>query len=78
MFLVGSSVDEMAFKAEVVVEAGVDRGGLLQGLHLSEARYRPVSSSEREMQVLDPVVGAATYILPLGVAQFVHRGFVGS
>lgn len=78
MFLADSSVDEMAFNAEVVVEAGVDRGELLQGLHLSEARYRPLSSSEREMRVFALVVGAATYLLPLGVAQFVNRGFVGS
>jgi len=42
-FLVGGSIDEMAFQSEAVVDVGVDRGELLQGLrdlNLSIARSR--------------------------------------
>lgn len=45
-FLVSGSVDEMAFQSKVVVDAGVNRGELLQGLHSPEPQHRPLSSSE--------------------------------
>ena len=66
--LVGLSVDEVAFEVEVVVDVGVDRGELLHALHLSEPEHRPLSSSERQVAVLHPVVGPAADLLLLGVA----------
>ena len=44
--LVGLSVDEMAFVVEVVLDVGMDRGELLQGLHPAEFEHCPFSSSE--------------------------------
>ena len=41
--------DEMALLIEMVVDLGVDRAELLQGLHPSKARHRPLSSSKRQV-----------------------------
>jgi len=43
----------VALLIEVVVEAGVDRGELLQRLHSPKPQHRPLSSSERLVGVLD-------------------------
>ena len=56
----------------VFIWAGVDRCELLQRLHLSEPEHRPLSSSERQVAVLDPVVGPAADLLLLGIAELVH------
>ena len=77
-FLVGLSIDEVAFLVEVVVDVGMDRGELLQGLHSPEPEHRALASSERQVAVLDPVVGPAADLLLLGVAQLVHCRTVGS
>ena len=63
---------------EVVVDVGMDRGELLQCLHLPEAEHRPLSSSERQVAVLDPIVGPAADLLLVGIAELIHRGAVGS
>ena len=68
----------MAFLVEVVVDVGVDRGELLQRLHAPEPEHRSLSSSEREVAILDPVVGPASGLLLRGIAQLVHRGAVGA
>lgn len=62
----------------MVVEIGVVGGELLQRLHLSEAQHRPLSSAEWKVAVLYPVVGPASYLLLVAVAQLVHRRTVGS
>ena len=67
----------MVFLVEEVVDVGMDRGELLQRLHLSESKHRPLSSSEGQVRVLDPVVGPAANLLLGGVAQHFHGGFVG-
>ena len=54
------------------MDVGVDRGELLQRLHLPEPQHRPLSSSERQVAVLDPVVGPATHLLPITAAQLIH------
>jgi hypothetical protein len=41
-FLLGLSIDELALKAQVIVDIGVDRGELLQRLHLPEPEAWPV------------------------------------
>ena len=45
-FFVGLSINEMAFKVEVVVNIGMDRGELLKRLHSSESQRRPLPSSK--------------------------------
>ena len=57
------TTDERAFLIEVIGDVGVDAGELLQGLHLSKSEHRPLSSSERKMAVLHPIVGMATDLL---------------
>ena len=47
--LVGFPVDEASFEVEVVVDAGMDRGELLQALHLPEPEHCSLSSSERQV-----------------------------
>jgi hypothetical protein len=42
--LVGLAVDEVAFGIEMVVKQGVDRGELLERLHLPKSQHRPLSS----------------------------------
>jgi hypothetical protein len=49
-------VDEMAFKIEVVVDIGVDRGDHLSRLHASEPKHCNLPSSEAQEAVLAPVV----------------------
>ena len=44
---------------EVVIDRGVNRGELLQGLDIPESRHRPFPPSKREMRVLSPVVQPA-------------------
>ena len=44
--LEGLAIDEVTFRVEVVVQAGVDRSELLEGLHPPEALHRPLSSPE--------------------------------
>jgi hypothetical protein len=45
-FLVRLSIYEMSFLVEVVVDAAVHRGELLQGLHPSEAQHGSLPSAE--------------------------------
>jgi len=47
--LIGLAIDEVAFQVEVIVDAGVDGGELLQRLHLPEALQCPFSSSEGQV-----------------------------
>jgi hypothetical protein len=47
---------EVAILAEVIVDRGVDGGEFLKGLHVPEPPHRPLSSSERLMRVLSPIV----------------------
>jgi len=68
-FLECCAVDEVAFLGKVVVERGVNGSELLQQPHLPEAQHRPLSSSERQMAVLGPVVGLAADLLLLGIAE---------
>ena len=46
-FLVGLSINEVAFEIEVVVDIGMGRGELLKRLHLPQSDHRPLSWSER-------------------------------
>lgn len=68
----------MTFLVEVVVDVGVDRGELLQDLHSPEPEHGALASSEREVAVLDPLVGPAADLLLVGITQFAHHRTVGS
>lgn len=72
------AIDEVAFLVKVVVEVGMDRGKLLQRLHTPEPQHRSLSSPERQVTVLDPVVGPAADLLLFAIAELVHRGTVGA
>ena len=58
------------------LDVGVDGGELLQRLHSSKSEHRPLSSPERQMAVLRPVVGPAADLLFGGVAELGHGRFV--
>lgn len=62
----------------MVVDVGVDRGEFLQRLHLSKYQHRPLSSSEGQVAVFPSIVGMATDLLLLGVAEVSHRCLVRS
>lgn len=48
---------EGAILVEVVADGGVDGDQLLQRSHPSKPKHRPLSSQEKQVRVLDPVVG---------------------
>ena len=54
---------EAALQIEVVVDGGVDGGGLLQTSHATKPMHRPFSSSRWQVRVLDPVVQPAASCL---------------
>ena len=67
--LVGLAVDEVAFQAGVVVDIGMYRGELLELPHSPETQHRPLPSSERQVAVLDAVVGPTAHLLLIDVAR---------
>ena len=68
----------MAFLVEVVVDVGVDRGALLEGPHPPEPEHRSLSSTERQVALLGPVVSPAAYLLLVRITQPVHLGAAGT
>ena len=73
----GFAIDDVTFLIEVVGDVGVDRSKFLQGLHAPKPEHRPLSSSERQVAVLHPIVGVPTDLLLVLVTQFHHRYMVG-
>ena len=49
----------------MVVDVGVDRGELLQGLHLPKLQHSSLPSSKGQVAVLDPVVSPAAVVVAL-------------
>ncbi len=64
---------EVAALVEVIVDRGVDSGKLLESLHVSELRHRTLSSSERLMGVLGPIVQPTTAYLRPSITDYIHR-----
>ncbi len=64
---------EVAVVIELVMDRGVDGGEFLKGLHIPEPRHRPLSSSERLMRVLSPIVEPALALLRRGIPDRHHR-----
>jgi len=62
----------------VIVDVGVERGELLERLHSSKPQHHTLAPSERQVAVLNPVVGPAPDLLLLRIADFVHRCLVGA
>jgi hypothetical protein len=56
------SAGKAALAVEVVGDGGVDGGELLQTSHAPEPEHRPLSSSERQVGVLRPVVQPAALV----------------
>lgn len=67
----------MTLKIELVVDVGVDRSELLERLHSSESQHRPLPSTQRQMTVLDDVVGVPADLLLAGRTQLPESGLVG-
>ena len=62
----------MPLLIEMVMDLRVYRAELLQRLHTSKPLHRPLSSSERLMRILRPIVEAATD--PVSIcADLIHR-----
>ena len=70
------AADEVAFLVEMVVDGGMDRTEFLKGVHPSKPRHSPLSSSERLVRILRPVVQPAAGFLKIGIADLLHRGAV--
>ena len=68
----------MAFVVEVVVDRDVDGSEFLERLHLSKPQHRPLSSSECQVAVLHPVVLPSAHFTAIEIAQFTHRGRIGT
>jgi hypothetical protein len=56
----------------------VDGCEFLQCLHLPESEHRPLSSSERQVAIFDPVVQPLPHFAAVEISQFTHRCRVGS
>jgi hypothetical protein len=69
-------INEMTFEIEVIVDVGVDRGDLLQRLHLTKAQHRPFSSAKGQVTALDPVIDVPADILALAIAQLIRGGAI--
>jgi hypothetical protein len=63
---------------EMVVDGDVDGSELLECLHSAKPQHRPLSSSERQVAVLHPVVLPSAHLAAVEIAQLAHRGRVGS
>ncbi len=66
----------MTFLVEMVVDRGMDCAEFLKGVHRSKPRLGPLSSSERLVRILRPVVQPAAGFLDIGIADLLHRGAV--
>ena len=75
--LVSPTIDEVALCVKMGVDAGMDGGELLKGFELPVAKHRPLSSPERQMGVLGPVVKPVTHDVPVKITQLAHRRRVG-
>ncbi len=54
----------------------MDGGELLKTSHSTEAEHRPLSSSERKVRVLSPIVEPATRLLPVRHTEVFHGGTI--
>ena len=63
----------MPLLIEMIVDLGVNRAELLQRLQAPKALHRSLSSPKWLMRVLGPIVEAATDLVPIGVADLLHR-----
>jgi hypothetical protein len=57
----------------MIVDVRMDRGELLKRLHSSEPEHRTLASSEREVTVLDHIIGVRADFLFLGGAKVAKR-----
>ena len=73
----GLPINDVAFEIEVIANIGVDRSELLQRLHSSEPAHCALSSAERQVAVCRAVVSVPANLLPVGIAELVHRCPVG-
>ena len=62
----------MAFLVEVIVDLGVDRTELLQRLHSTKSEHHPLSSSQRQVTVLSPIIRPAANLAAIGIAELPH------
>ena len=62
----------------MVVDRGMDRAEFLDGVHPSKPQHGALSSAERLVGVLGPVVQPAARLLDAGVADLLHRSAVGA
>ena len=62
----------------MVVHVSVDRGELLQRLHLSEPQHRSLSSSKWKVAVLGSIVLPPSTLLAVEIALLAHRRRIGA
>ena len=67
------SVVERALLVEMVADGGMNGGELLQTSHATEPLHCSLSSSEREMRILRPIVEPAASFVAVGIADILHR-----
>ncbi|CUH41240.1 hypothetical protein RUM4293_00108 [Ruegeria atlantica] len=74
--LEGVPAGERSFLVEVVVDRGMDGGEFLQTSHAPETLHRALTSSKRQVRVLDSVVEPPARLLFFECTQFSERGSV--
>ena len=72
------SADEVALLAEMIVDRAVYGSEFLECLHPLESLHRPLSSLERLVRILGPIVEPRVYLLTVGVADLFQGGAAGS
>ena len=69
---------EVAIEVEMVADIGMDGGEFLQVAHAAKPHHRPLSSPERLVRILRPVVEMSSGEMPICCTDLAQSGRVGS
>ena len=68
----------MAFLIEMVVHSGMNGGEFLKTSHAPETKHPPLSSSERQVRILCPIVQPAAGFLTIRRPDFLQSRTIGA
>ena len=72
----GLAVVDVAVEIEMVIERSVGRDEFLQVRHSPEPGHRSLSSPERQVAILRPIIKMATDLLAVDISNVFHRGAI--
>ncbi len=61
----------------MIVDVGMNRGELLQRLHVSKTQHASLPSPERKVRILGPVVQPTAHFAAVQIAEFPHSCWIG-